>query len=123
LLAALLMLLPSGASARTLYYCQMMGRAVASCCCETKTAAQAPRTAQQFRIADCCQRISPADRGASLRTLEAAGSVAPAALLATVPASFSLVPQRDVASLCAESTQAPLAIGPPLFVAHCAFLS
>jgi hypothetical protein len=30
---------------------------------------------------------------------------------------------RDSGSLCAESTQAPLAIGPPLFVVHCAFLS
>jgi hypothetical protein len=32
-------------------------------------------------------------------------------------------PRRDTGSSCAESTQAPLAIGPPLFVVHCALLS
>jgi hypothetical protein len=122
LLAALVLLLPGGASARTQYYCQMMGRVVASCCCETEAVSQAPRTPQQLRSADCCQRIS-ASRSASLGTREVVPSVPTQALLATLPAPLRPKAQTEARGTCAEVTQAPLAIGPPLFVAHCALLS
>jgi hypothetical protein len=49
--------------------------------------------------------------------------VAPAAHVATLPQVFAVCPSDGPISYCAESTQAPLAIGPPLFIAHCAFLS
>ena len=124
LLAALVLLLPGGASARTLYYCQMMGRVVASCCCDSATASQAPSAAPQAQAADCCRRISTATRSASLGTREAFRGVAAVALPITIPAAFRLARQSvDTGSSCAESTQAPLAIGPPLFVAHCALLT
>jgi len=121
LFAALVMLLPSGASARTEYYCRMMGRVVASSACN-KEAAKAASPAQQLQPEDCCQRLSSSSRSASLGTLEAVHDVAPAASV-TAPPPFVVGLLRDSGSVCAESTQAPLAIGPPLFVVHCAFLS
>jgi len=122
LFAALVMLLPSGASARTQYYCRMMGRIVASSACDNEAAAKAASPAQELQLADCCQRLSSSSRSASLGTLEATHDVAPAAsVAATQP--FVVGRLRDSDGFCAESTQAPLAIGPPLFIVHCALLS
>jgi hypothetical protein len=118
------MLLPSGASARTQYYCRMMGRVVGSTSCDSKAAPQAASPVQQIEEADCCQRLSSASRSASLGTREAVRGVAAAVLLSTKPQPFGVGLQHDdTGSFCSESTQAPLAIGPPLFIAHCAFLS
>ncbi len=122
LLAALLMLLPSGASARTQYYCRMMGRIVASSACDEEAASKAASPAQELQLADCCQRFSSASRSASLGTLEAVHDVAPAASVAAAQ-PFLVGILRDSDGFCAESTQAPPAIGPPLFIVHCAFLS
>src|SRR5450432_486074 len=88
LLAALLMLLPSGASARTHYYCQMMGRVVASCCCDTGAVSQAPGAPQQLQVEDCCQRISAASRSAALGTHQAFGAVVVAPLPSAVSVLF-----------------------------------
>jgi hypothetical protein len=122
LLAALVMLLPSGASARTQYYCRMMGRIVASSACENEAASKAASPAQELQLADCCQRLSSASRCASLGTLEAVRDLAPAASVAA-PQPFVVGLRGHSGSICAESTQAPLAIGPPLFMVHCALLS
>jgi hypothetical protein len=122
LFAALVMLLPSGASARTQYYCRMMGRIVASSACDEEAAPKAASRAQQFQLADCCQRLSSSSRSASLGTLEAIHDLAPAASVA-VAQPFVVGLLRDSDGFCAASTQAPLAIGPPLFIVHCAFLS
>ena len=122
LFAALAMLLPSGASARTQYYCRMMGRVVASSACDEEASFKAVGSAQELQLADCCQRLSSSSRSASLGTLEAVHDVAPAASVAAAqPFVVGLLHDSD--GFCAESTQAPLAIGPPLFIAHCAFLS
>jgi hypothetical protein len=123
LLAALVMLLPGGAFARTQYYCAMMGRVMASRCCETEAVSPAPNAAQELQVEDCCQRLSSGNRSASLGTRDALRGVVAVALLTTAPEPFRLKPQADTGSVCAEATQAPLAIGPPLFVAHCALLS
>ena len=122
LLAALVLLLPGGASARTQYYCQMLGRVVASCCCETATARQAPGAPQELQAADCCQRISASTRSASLGAREAFQGIALAVLPNALSIAFARCPQGDTGT-CTELTQAPLAIGPPLFVAHCALLT
>jgi hypothetical protein len=123
LLAALLMLLPGGAFARTQYYCAMTGSVMAARCCETDTASEAPSAAQELQVTDCCQRLSSGNRNASLGTREALHSVVTAALPAALSEAFPATPPSGTGSSCAESTQAPLAIGPPLFVAHCALLS
>ena len=122
LLAALVMLLPSGASARTQYYCRMMGRIVASSACDEEEASKATSPAQELRVADCCQRLLSASRSASLGTLKAVHDVAPPASVAA-PQPFVVALLGDSDSTRAESKQAPLAIGPPLFLVHCALLS
>src|SRR5947209_6527361 len=108
LFAALVMLLPSGASARTQYYCRMMGRIVASSACDEKAASKAASPAQELQLPDCCQRLSSSTRSASLGTLEAVHDVAPAASVAA-PQAFVVGLLRDSQDFCAESTQAPLA--------------
>jgi len=123
LLAALVLLLPGGAFARTQYYCAVMGRAVTSCCCETEAVTQAPSAAQELQVADCCQRLSQANRSASLGTRDVLRGVAAAAVLPTVAEPIHAAALGNTASPCTQATQAPLAIGPPLFVIHCALLS
>jgi hypothetical protein len=122
LFAALVMLLPSAASARTQYYCRMMGRIVASSACDEGAASKAASPAQELQLADCCQRLSSSSQSASLGTLEAVHDVAPATSMAA-PQPFVVGVPRDSDGFCAQSTQAPLAIGPPLFIVHCALLS
>jgi hypothetical protein len=122
LLAALVLLLPGGASGRSQYYCQMLGRVVASCCCEMASASQAPGAAQELEAADCCQRISSSTRGASLSARDAFQGIAAAVLPNALAVAFAPCPRGDTGT-CTELTQAPLAIGPPLFVAHCALLT
>jgi hypothetical protein len=123
LLAALVMLLPSGASARTQFYCRMMGHIVATSSCDNRSASEPASRAQEFQLADCCQRLSSSSRNAVLGTLDAVHHVAPAALVATVPQFFAAGPLSDSGSGRVEPTHSPLAIGPPLFIANCALLS
>jgi hypothetical protein len=123
LFAALLMLLPSGASARTQYYCRMMGRIIGSVSCVIESAPQAAGPVQQTQEADCCQRLTSSSRSAALGTREALGGIAAAVPQATNLQPFAVGGHRDTGNLCAELTQAPLAIGPPLFIVQCAFLS
>ena len=84
LFAALVMLLPGGAFARTQYYCSMMGRVVASCCCQAEAVTQAPSAAQELQVGDCCQRLSATSRSASLGTRDVLHGVAAPAVLPTV---------------------------------------
>jgi hypothetical protein len=123
LLAALVLLLPGTASARTQYYCRMTGQVIGSTACDTGAESKAADPAQAIHEQDCCQRLSSANRDASLGTLDAVNDVAPAAHFATLPQGFVLGQSGDSISVCAEPTQAPLAIGPPLFIVHCALLS
>jgi hypothetical protein len=126
LLAVLALLLPGGAQARAQYYCQMARQVVASCCCEDDAASGAASSAQapaQYRIADCCRRITSASLAVPSGTLQAVQHVATAPLLYTLPPDLPVVAPADARSVCSEVTQAPLAIGPPLFVEHCALLS
>ena len=69
-----------------------------------------------------CQRLGSAHRSASLgapnATIDVA-SPAEGAALRPFPARLD----RDPVCFCAESTQASRALGPPLFIVHCALLS
>ena len=123
MLATLLVLLPNGAPAPAEHYCRMMGRVVATCCCGDEARPALPGAGQQIQVENCCQRVTPSNRSASLAPSKALPSRAPAALLATVLEPLGALPGAGVGRKCAESTQAPLAIGPPLFVKHCALLS
>src|SRR3954468_9081863 len=115
LLAALLMLLPSGAAARAEYQCRVTGRILAASACASGVAAHAAAPTQRLQRADCCQRLVSSGRGAAPGTRQASRDV-PAAIL-LVPSAAPFTPRNVAAggSVCAENTQAPLAIGPPLF--------
>jgi len=123
LLATLLVLLPNGAAGHAEHYCRMTGRVVESCCCGDTARPAPPSSGQRVQVEGCCQRISSANQSASLGLQKALGSVAPAALSAHAVEPLGALPRASVGGQCAESTQAPLAIGPPLFVKHCALLS
>jgi len=122
LLAALLVLLPGGAAARTQYLCHATGRVLASCCCKSSARVSPPET--RIRAKGCCDLVSSAERAAMPRSCsEATRLPAPAFLASTAP----FIPvMRDAPSSEDESprprTRAPPALGPPLFLAHCAFL-
>ena len=128
LLAALVLLLPVASAARAQFYCQMMGRVVPSCCC-TKTARAPDRIATPvLQPADCCERLAPATCSAASAGLERGAAdgltqFAASALPTLFRTPLGMQAQRKSGQSCAESTQAPLAIGPPLFVEYCAFLS
>jgi hypothetical protein len=130
LLAALLLLLPGGVPVQARYYCQMTKQVVAACCCGAEIAARAANrtagtkvTAQQCRVADCCQRLSSSSAATSPATQQAFDHVATAPLSFTLPNEPRVFADGQARDACAESTQAPHSIGPPLFVQHCAFLS
>src|SRR6187431_3449370 len=118
LFAALVMLLSGAASARTQYHCRMMGRVIDFVCCGNDATSKATSPVQEVQLPDCCQRLSSSTRSAALGTLNAANDVAPAVQVATIPQAFSTGLNGALVSFCAESTQAPLAIGPPLFIVH-----
>jgi hypothetical protein len=123
LLATVLVLLPSGGRVHAEHYCRMMGRVVASCCCDEAAAASTPHDQQQIRESDCCQRISssvPSTLGVDKAVRY--GHAAPAPQLTPSVVSSLELSLPDLGS-CRESTQAPPALGPPLFVKHCALLS
>lgn len=123
LLAAWVMLLPSGASAHTEYYCRMMGRIVAHSACGEELVAQPASAVRELQPADCCQRLSSASRNAALGTRAAVPGITTAALATVAQFFVTASPLLAVRGRCAEATQAPLAIGPPLFLAHCALLN
>ncbi len=125
LLAALIALLPGAASAQDRYYCQMLGQVVETCCCDTGVAARAPSAACELRNADCCQRLSSGSRSAAVGAKQALrGPFATAQRSTRVqPVGALALAAADTSHACTELTQAPRALGPPLFVANCALLS
>lgn len=124
LLAALLMLLPGGASARTQYFCHVMGRVMPSCCCETEQQASDSSSERQVRPEGCCELISSAGRAAMPRAVSKATRLAGAAFVAVVPEPVRVTPSvpKSADARTVPRTRAPPALGPPLFLAHCAFL-
>jgi hypothetical protein len=121
-LAALIVLLAAAASDRSHYFCKMMGRAVAECCCAPQHSPQRGRNTA-LRAADCCERLAASQQPVATLSHHAALPDFPvAALVATLPAfappepSFRLVPAHP------SPARAPPALGPPLFLSHCALL-
>jgi hypothetical protein len=123
LFAALVLLLPSTGSSRLQYYCQMTGRVIGAVACDNEAASRATSPVQEVQRQDCCRRLWSSSRSASLGTLKAVYDVAPAAQACTLPEPLAIDLDGAFVDFCMESTQAPLAIGPPLFVVHCSFLS
>jgi hypothetical protein len=123
LLTALAVLLPGTAFARGQYFCRMMNRVVATCCCEREETPPAEaRCAAKVRMTDCCERISASARTPALKAAGADVPIPPAAIAATVPAMEYVVPRVGATRALPAQARAPPSIGPPLFIAHCSLL-
>jgi hypothetical protein len=122
LLAALVVLLPGGASLGAQYFCRMMDRAVPACCCATNETDEASGEAG-VRPADCCHRLASPDRSAAAAARGAVETIPAAALSAVLPEPVYF--PASVSTVCSTTAQAraPPTVEPPLFIAHCAFLS
>ena len=124
LLAALLVLLSGGASARTQDFCHVMGRVMPSCCCETDEHVSDSGSEVQIRSEGCCELISSPGHAAMPSTRNEAAKLSAAPFLAIVTESAPVTPDVPPSECETRSpqTRAPPGIGPPLFLAHCAFL-
>lgn len=123
-LTALAVLLPGSALARTKYFCRMMNRVVATCCCDSETSSSEDSSCgPQVQASDCCEKITTAARSATVRAKATAFSVPPAALTATVPTSVYVFPKTVATLALPAHARAPPGVGPPLFILNCSFLT
>ena len=123
LLAAVAVLFSNGLSARTQYLCHVTRALFADRRCTVEDPAPCSHQEPQARSGDCCERVVTAARAGATGTREVSSSSLGAPLLAVLPLALDL--QRDAGApitVAARPRRAPLALGPPLFVAHCAFL-
>jgi len=122
LLTALIVLLAAAASDRSPYFCKMMGRAVAECCCGTEQHVQRSRGARA-QAPDCCQRFSPSQQPLATTSHSATPPDFPdAALVATLPAFEGVEPSFRIVPVPRPAARAPPGVGPPLYISHCALL-
>jgi len=120
LLVALLVLLATAASDRSSYFCKMMGRAVAHCCCSAERGAS-QSVGATARAPDCCERIAPSKLPAAASQPTAVElSAAPVAVV--LPAFQCSEPSFRLVETPRTLARAPPIIGPPLFISHCALL-
>jgi hypothetical protein len=100
----------------------MMGQVLPECCC-AEAHAKPDASATSVRPVGCCERIAPSKHTGVASIRERALSVSPAALLAVLPSFHHAAPGARVEVALPALARAPPAIGPPLFIAHCALLS
>jgi len=122
-LTALAVLFPGSAFARTQYFCRMMNRVVATCCCDSDGQSRVEANSAQVRASDCCERLTTAARPAAVRAVAKDFSVPPAALVATIPAPVYVFRTTFAAHTLPAQARAPPGVGPPLFVLNCSFLT
>lgn len=121
---ALAVLLSSGPFARTQFFCTMMNRVVAKCCCAAGSESEADSDATlQIRSTDCCSKVSAAKRVPALQAAGTEVTVAPAAIVATISDSVYELPRAAPVSTLPRQARAPPIVGPPLFIAHCSLLT
>jgi hypothetical protein len=130
LFAALLLALPGAGRGAAYLFCHGMGRVVDKCCCPSAAAAAAGSKHEscgaKVQAPDCCERIQPASGTATAASREKAAGIdgSVAALSATSPVTVQRSDRfaRDVVPEPIEA-RAPPPRGPPLFIAHCSFLT
>lgn len=121
LLAALMVLLVAAACERSLYFCKMMDRAVAECCCARAHDGH-PNEGANVRAPDCCELIAVSKQGVVASHEVAPAQLSRAALIATLPAFEYPAPSFRLVERPPSLARAPPAIGPPLFISHCSLL-
>ena len=122
LIAAIATLLPSGALAKPHYFCRMMDRVLSSDCCAERAESGATDH-ETLQAPDCCERMVSPERAGANRAADAPTQL-PAAALATILDPY-VVPTLKVGTntIAPPQARAPPALGPPLFIVHCALLS
>jgi hypothetical protein len=121
-LTVLAVLLPGSVFARTEYFCRMMNRVVATCCCDADSGHD-PSYAAQVRSTDCCERITTGTRSATLKATGNEFSIPSLAIPATVLAPAYVFPRVVHALVSPRQARAPPGVGPPLFIMHCSLLT
>ena len=121
LLTALIVLLAAAAADRSPYFCKMMGRAVAECCCGTEQRMHHSRSAT-VQSPDCCERFSPGQRPVASSHNATPPDFPAAALVATLPAFVDAEPTFHVVAALRPAARSSPGVGPPLFISHCALL-
>jgi hypothetical protein len=123
-LTVLAVLLPGSAFARAQYFCRMMDRVVATCCCDADSGHRdGPSCAVQVRPTDCCEKITTGTRSATLKAISNELSIPSAAIASTVPAPVHLFPRAVEGLILPRQARAPPGVGPPLFIVHCSLLT
>jgi hypothetical protein len=100
----------------------MMGHAVEACCCAAEHPQHRSRNAT-LRAADCCERLAASQQPVATSSHNAALPDLPvAALVALLPALTHPEPSYRLLPTLRSPARAPPALGPPLFISHCALL-
>jgi hypothetical protein len=122
LFAVLSILLSGAAAASVRYRCSMSGRLLDACCCAKAGAARATNRPVEVRAPDCCEKVVSAARAGATATFEVDSSL-PAAVATAFVFRLDLLPRPSVETHVIWRDRAPPAIGPPLFLKNCSFLS
>lgn len=121
LLVALVALLATAWSDRSHYFCKMMGRATAECCCAAWHA-EAREDGPTAKAPDCCELIGATKPPTALSQQAAPASLQVVALAATLPAYEYAEPSFSLVEPPSSQARAPPAIGPPFYITHCSLL-
>jgi hypothetical protein len=119
LVVALVVLLAAVASARSHYFCKMMGQAVAECCCPGAHEASASAAA---RAPDCCEVIAASKPAVAVSHQATTVQFSEAGLAVMLPAFEYPQPSFRLLQTPALLARPPPALGPPLFISNCALL-
>jgi hypothetical protein len=124
-LTAVAVLLPGGALGRTRFFCHMMNRVVATCCCDGDSKEDGASSCEvRVRSTDCCERLSAAARTPTLKALGTENISVPAAAVTAAVLTPVYVFPRTIASVSLpRQARAPPIVGPPLFLAKCSLLT
>lgn len=124
LLAAFVVLLATTAANRAHYFCKMMGSVVEECCCADDSGPPEahPEYGPAARAPGCCERLISPAQPTLVQLRDGAPGLPTAAVVALLPVPEALAPTFRVVDSTTAVARAPPAIGPPLFLAHCALL-
>jgi hypothetical protein len=122
LFVALVVLLAATASDRAHYFCKMMDRAMAECCCAGAPASAEDAAKLAVQAPHCCERLVPSNHPVVAASDEAAPSSLTASSVALPPWLEYPTQVSRVLAARPAAARAPPALGPPLFLAHCSLL-
>ena len=121
LLVALVVLLGVAASDRSHYFCKMLGRAVEECCCPGAHDAN-QNDGATARAPDCCELMAGSKQPVAAYHHATAPSLSATPVAVTLASFEYSEPSFRLVETPRTLARAPPAIGPPLFLSHCALL-